>query len=191
MSISLPESDFGPVRRIITSHHSTDTDGSSVAIHDDLVPLQPVLNGMAHITPLYASLGLPTSSPHCLQSPDITSAMAMAPNVVMQGGVNCRITDVKPNFLINMHRTSSVDYNIMLKGSATLITPARKRDGDGKEGSGGEETRTVVREGEVVVQLGTLHAWESGPEGARWITVVVPAKPVEKDGNVFGDMEFQ
>lgn len=181
----MSDSQFGQFRRIITSHQPDDTDGSSVQIHDDQVTLTPVLDGMAHILPLFASKGLPSTSAHSLTADDITDAMNMAPNVVMEGGVNCRITDVKPNYLIKMHRTNSIDYNIIMAGSVTLITPIRHADGT--EG----EQRTAVKAGEIVCQRGTIHAWESGPEGARWITVVVPAKPVEKDGKTFAEVDFQ
>lgn len=37
----------------------------------------------------------------------------------------------------------------------------------------------------------TIHAWEAGEEGARWVTVVVAAKPVEKDGKVFEEVNFE
>ncbi|ORY20474.1 hypothetical protein BCR39DRAFT_475016, partial [Naematelia encephala] len=176
-------SPFGPVRRVLTSHDPSDTDGSNVKIHDDQVSLAPVLDGNAFITTLFSHYDLPTTSTHSLDNQAIQAAVDAAPNVVMPGGVNGKVTDVQPNYYIAMHRTNSVDYNIMVKGQATLITP-KSGGGDGLE-------RTVVKAGEVVIQRGTLHAWESGPEGARWITVVVPALPIEKDGNVFGEVDFK
>lgn len=78
-------------------------------------------------------------------------------------------TDMPPHAYAVMHRTNSVDYNIVVKGSMTLITP----------GPDGEEQETVVNVGDVVVQRGTIHAWRAGPEGVRFISVLLDAKPVE------------
>jgi hypothetical protein len=80
-----------------------------------------------------------------------------------------------------MHRTNSVDYNIIVGGWAWLITPL----GEGKE------VRTRVNAGEVVVQRGTIHAWEAGDEGARWVTVVVTAEAVEVGGKQLDEVDFQ
>jgi hypothetical protein len=79
-----------------------------------------------------------------------------------------------------MHRSNSIDYNVFVSGHAYLITPS----------ASGEEERTLVTAGEVVVQRGTLHAWEAGPEGARWVTVVVAALPVEVGGKPLEEVDF-
>ncbi|WWD16252.1 hypothetical protein CI109_100678 [Kwoniella shandongensis] len=168
-------------RRIITSHDPSDTTGDSVTFHDDTIPLKPVLDGNAHMSPLYSSPGLPTTSPHQVTPEHVTKAMANVQGVVMPGGVNGQVTVLEPNFFVKYHRTSSVDYNIMLEGSAWLIVP------DGKGG----ERKTEVKAGEMVVQTGTLHAWQAGPNGSRWVTVVVHALPVEKDGKVLEDVDFK
>lgn len=101
--------------------------------------------------------------------------------MALPGGVNGQVTDVVPGYRIDMHRTNSLDYNIMVRGSAYLITP--RKDGG--------EVRTLVKADEVVVQCGTLHAWEAGEEGARWVTVVVDAEGVKKDGKVFPEVDFR
>lgn len=171
---------YGPFRRILTSHSAQDTDGSHVSIHDATVPMTTGLNGNASFTPLFATLGLPTTTPATLDDKGIEDAMALAPSVVTPDGVNAQVTDLKPGFRVDMHRTNSVDYNIFIHGSAYLITP----DGEGKE------VRTLVKAGEIVVQRGTLHAWEAGPEGARWCTVVVAALPVEVGGKPLSEVAF-
>jgi hypothetical protein len=78
-----------------------------------------------------------------------------------------------------MHRTPSIDYNIIVKGEATLITP---------DGNGGT-VETLAKPGDVVVQRGTLHAWRAGPEGVRWICVLISAERVEgEDGKDLPDV---
>lgn len=176
-----PSSSFGPVRRILTSHTPNDTDGSDVTIFDDHLTLNPVLDGNAHVRHLFSHLGVPAISSHSITSSEIDAAAGAVPGVVYPGGVNGQITDVAPYYRIGMHRSNSIDYNIFLSGSATLITPSK---------DGGGETRTEVGAGEIVIQRGTLHGWEAGPEGARWCTVVVAALPVEKDGRVFAEVDF-
>lgn len=173
---------YGPFRRILTSHTPSDVDGMHVAIHDSAVPMATGLGGNASFSPLFATLGLPTTTPATLDDGSIASALALAPSVVTPNGVNAQVTDLKPNFRVDMHRSNSVDYNVFLHGSAYLITP----DGADKE----KEARTLVRAGEVVVQRGTLHAWEAGPEGARWVTVVVAALPVEVGGKALAEVDF-
>ncbi|KAI9635763.1 uncharacterized protein MKK02DRAFT_26075 [Dioszegia hungarica] len=174
-----------PVRRIVTSHLPSSTPGSSVNQTTDLVPLRPVLSGAA-VVPLHSSLGCPTTSTPYLSSEDITAAMDRVPGVLMPNGVNCQMTDLKPGFQVPMHRTNSVDYNIVTGGSVWHITPTGKKGADGTD----EEERVLVRVGEVVVQRGTLHAWEAGPEGARWVCVVIAALPVEIDGKSLEEVAF-
>lgn len=168
-------------RRIITSHHASDTDGSNVQIHDDTLTMRPVLEGNAHMTPLFAHLDVPAKSTHSITTDGIKEAMSLAPSVVTPNGVNGQVTDVAPGFKIGMHRTNSIDYNVFLKGSAWLITPG---------GEGKEDNRVLVKAGEVVVQRGTIHAWEAGDEGARWCTVVVSALPVEAGGKELEEVDF-
>src|SRR6266403_1709347 len=43
-----------------------------------------------------------------------------------------------------MHRTSTIDYGIVLEGEITLIL---------------DEDETVVKAGDIVIQRGTNHAW--------------------------------
>lgn len=169
-----------PLRCIITSHDDAVNDGSAVVLHDEQVAVNPILGGQAAVVPLFASLGLPATSTATLSKSNIEDARALSPEVVTPGGVNGQVTDLAPGFLVDMHRTNSIDYNIFINGSAYLLTP----DGVGIK-------RTLVKAGEVVVQRGTLHAWEAGPEGARWCTVVVAALPVEIAGKALEEVGFK
>ncbi|KAL1413225.1 hypothetical protein Q8F55_000978 [Vanrija albida] len=170
----------GPFRRIITSHASSDTDGSRVELHDDTPAFRTALDGGAAFTALFATLGLPAVSAHTIDKQGIDEAAALAPAVVTPNGVNCQVTDLAPGFRVAYHRTNSVDYNILLAGSVYLITP----DGD-------SETRTLVKAGEIVIQRGTIHGWEAGPEGARWVSVIVNAEPVAAGGKPLEEVDFQ
>jgi mannose-6-phosphate isomerase-like protein (cupin superfamily) len=57
-------------------------------------------------------------------------------------GASHTLPDNPPHPL--MHRTETIDYGIVLEGEVTLIL---------------DESETLVRAGEIVVQRGTSHAW--------------------------------
>jgi hypothetical protein len=166
----------------MTSHSPSDTDGCKVQIHDDTLTFKPVLNNQVGLTPLYSTLHCPTTLDHTLTPDDITASTSRVKDVVLKDGVNGQVTVLMPGFKTPLHRTNSVDYNIFLEGSAWLITPT----GTGS----GEESRVEVKAGEVAIQRGTLHAWEAGRKGARWVTVVVDAKAVEIEGKPLDEVPF-
>jgi len=88
--------------------------------------------------------------------------------LVSTHGTNCGITEMAPGGKAPMHRTHSIDYNILISGQITHILE------DGSE-------QTITEPGSIVVQRGTLHAWEnrSKTEWARWVSVLVDAKPAQ------------
>ncbi|KIL70867.1 hypothetical protein M378DRAFT_67085 [Amanita muscaria Koide BX008] len=85
-------------------------------------------------------------------------------------GTNFRFTDLSPGHIIPMHRTSSVDYNVLVFGELILIT----EDGAEKH----------LSPGDVVVQKGTIHAWKnpSSTTWARLVSVLIPAEPAVVQG---------
>ena len=116
--------------------------------------------------------------------------------VVLQDGVNGQITDLPPNQGVGYHRTNSIDYNILLGGSVWLITPSTDpKYAQGGKANGNEKAKpgevwTLVKAPGMVVQRGTMHAWQATDEGARWITVVVSAAAVEVGGKALEERDF-
>jgi len=95
-------------------------------------------------------------------------------NIVMRDGTVFRYTDLAPGASAAMHRTSSMDYNILIQGKLLLVME------DGSE-------TLMETPGDVIIQRGTLHAWRNpGPEWTRWISVLVDAKPAVVDGKTLG-----
>ncbi|KAG8746009.1 hypothetical protein FRC10_006348 [Ceratobasidium sp. 414] len=89
--------------------------------------------------------------------------------LVVPNGSNFRVTDLGPGQVTPMHRTTSVDYNIMVSGRAVHVL----EDGSEQE----------VGPGDVVVQRGTHHRWENRTDDwARWISVLIHALPVVVNG---------
>jgi quercetin dioxygenase-like cupin family protein len=61
-------------------------------------------------------------------------------------GTKIRINEFPPGVVSPVHRTQSVDYGIVLDGEMVLVL---------------DDSETVLRAGDVVVQRGTSHRWEN------------------------------
>ena len=67
----------------------------------------------------------------------------------------------KPDTKPLWHRTTTLDYNILLEGELVMLV---------------ETGEVILHPGDVVVQRNTLHAWKNGSTTApvRWVAVLVP-----------------
>ncbi|PQE14286.1 cupin 2 domain-containing protein [Rutstroemia sp. NJR-2017a BVV2] len=132
-------SPYPPVRVITTSHTPT---GRSTIHSDALLPAHhpfgPTASGF---TTIHSIPSLPAS----LITPP-TSSPPSIPRPLPNGTVLCT-TDFPPNYITPTHRTVTCDYMVVLKGELVLRV------------DGGEER--VLKEGDVVVQRGTMHTWEN------------------------------
>ncbi len=73
-----------------------------------------------------------------------------------------------------MHRTTSVDYGVVLTGTIILILDAEE---------------VTLSAGDVLVQRGTMHGWRNpGPEPCEIAFVLVGARPVELAGDELGNI---
>jgi hypothetical protein len=176
---------FGPQRRIVTSHGPLqgETQEPPVVVHTDEIAPRAIRTpenptGLeAWIAPIWTNTH-PAINTYGMERDEADEAQG---RLVIPGGSNLQVTDLAPNVAVGMHRTPSIDYNIIVKGEATLITP---------DGNGGT-VETLARPGDVVVQRGTLHAWRAGPEGVRWICVLISAERVKgEDGKELPDVEL-
>jgi len=82
-------------------------------------------------------------------------------------GTNMQATELPPNIQTPLHRTSSLDYNILVEGEVVLLLE------DGTE-------KHLKNPGDTVIMKGGLHAWRnpSKDKTVRWITVLLSAEPV-------------
>ncbi|KAF5617225.1 cupin domain protein [Fusarium tjaetaba] len=141
-----------PLRRIVTGHNNT---GQAIIKYDDKITAKVVPHGAA-----LRSLWITDSSPADLSS---QSDNADAKVGIFNNGSVFRIVDFPPRTSGHMHRTISIDYAIVQKGTAVLVLD------DG--------SRTSVGEGDVVVQQGTMHGWDNPTdEWVRLLVVLLPAK---------------
>jgi quercetin dioxygenase-like cupin family protein len=63
-----------------------------------------------------------------------------------RNGTQLRINELPPGACSPMHRTQTVDYGIVLDGEVVLVL---------------DDSETVLRAGDVVVQRGTNHRWQN------------------------------
>ncbi|KAI8982888.1 hypothetical protein BD414DRAFT_419244 [Trametes punicea] len=157
------------LRRVVTGHRAAD--GVAIVKSDDVIPSREDGHPDLRVGPLWATGSLPVDDNN-----DETDGTARRPDgdfgIVMKSGTNLQFTDLAPGATAAMHRTSSVDHNILIRGKLILVME------DGSE-------TLLDQPGDVVVQRGTIHAWRNpGPEWARWITVVIDAKPAVVNGKV-------
>ncbi|MCJ1392595.1 hypothetical protein MMC18_005465 [Xylographa bjoerkii] len=103
--------------------------------------------------------------------------------LVIPNGTACRVVDIGPlSVSVDketgkeatplMHRTQSLDYGIVVSGEVELILDSG-------------ETRTM-RQGDVAVQRGTMHAWrnKSETEWCRMVFVLIASEEVVVEGRV-------
>ncbi|KAJ6509499.1 hypothetical protein C8R47DRAFT_28227 [Mycena vitilis] len=157
------------VRRIVTSHtpEGLGTIQDDSALHFEDIP------GMAgaRAAALWVTRdGLPTNDNNTSED----GADRIVDGIVQPNGTNLRCTDLAPGAATPMHRTTSVDYNILLQGKLIMIT------------DDGSETH-LKTPGDTVIQKGTMHAWRNpSTEWARWMCVVLAAEPAVVGGKILG-----
>ncbi|KAK5101193.1 hypothetical protein LTS08_004799 [Lithohypha guttulata] len=148
-----------PVRRIVTDHSP---DGKAIIGQDQILtpgnPLDPSGGPPPpnSLIPGFTSIFRTDGHPASAQGP-WTDPHGQMQNLVSNEGVVCRIVDFPPvpedaprelKDQVNIfHRTTSVDYGVVLEGELDLVLD------DG--------VRTTVGRGDVVVQRGTNHLWQN------------------------------
>ncbi|KAG7413546.1 hypothetical protein LZL87_011866 [Fusarium oxysporum] len=125
-----------PLRRIVTGHNDA---GQAIIKYDDKFTAQIVPHGAA-----LKSLWVTDSSPADLSTPGDNAEAEVG---IINNGSIFRIVDFPPRSSGHIHRTISIDYVIVQKGTVVLVLD------DG--------SKTSVGEGDVVVQQGTMHGWDN------------------------------
>ena len=133
-------------RRIVTGH---DENGVSVVVSDGSPPQHHSMHGpsigAAFIEMWNAALAVPL----------LTSVEAREPNereftIMPVAGHLLRILEVYPpkagGKRTAMHRTQTLDYVVIIEGELVLVL---------------EDSEVALKQGDVVVQRGTNHAWEN------------------------------
>jgi quercetin dioxygenase-like cupin family protein len=137
------------VRRIVTGH---DAEGMAIFASDATVEEGPL--GAV----VWSTNALPANNSDPAQS-------AREPAGIASGGSVIRVMTIEPGHRSPMHRTQTLDYGVVLEGAINLELD----DGAVKS----------VQAGDIVVQRGTIHAWENVTDKpCRIAFILIAAEPL-------------
>ena len=156
-----------PVRRVVTGH---DAAGKAVVVSDATFDSIPNPKGTARFTLLWTSATAP------VDNDDATDGRDRNVDLTLPGGSVIRVVDMLPLTTAPMHRTSSLDYGIVVSGSIELLLD--------------DDSATLVEQGGIIVQRGTIHSWRnpSAEETARVVFVLLDAITATVDGKPLPDI---
>ena len=148
------------IRRVVTGH---DASGKAVVAIDEIS--KNVISRRAnHESCVIWTTTIPTNN-----DGDADDGLRKVGTVDPDGTV-FRLVEYGPGVTPRNHRTKSVDYAIVLSGAIDV-----ELDG----------TMVHLKQGDVLVQRGTIHNWiNRGTEPCVVAFVLVAAKPVERDGKL-------
>jgi quercetin dioxygenase-like cupin family protein len=154
------------IRRIVTGHN---TEGLAVFTDDALFHTVVIPSGDAAFRTIWTTLDVPADLN------DETDGAKRDAGLTLKGGSVIRVVDMLPNCSSPMHRSSSIDYGIILSGKIELELD-----------NGSVKT---IGQGGIIVQRGTIHKWRnpSLTEICRIVFVLTEAKPYVFNGEPLTD----
>lgn len=146
-------------RRIVTGHD--DAGHSMVMINEETVLKKAMRPGVSSSL-LWWTDAVPASNE------GRQDVAAEATGTTVENGVVFRLVQYDPGVAPRRHRTSSIDYAVVLSGEIDLEL---------------DKETVTLRAGDVLVQRGSIHNWiNRGDQPALVAFVLVAAKPVTAAG---------
>ncbi|KAI5898547.1 uncharacterized protein SCHCODRAFT_02612427 [Schizophyllum commune H4-8] len=133
------------LRRVVTGNNER---AEGIVTHNSLAPAQTmaIAKGARGTTLWVTTDGLPTNDNNSTEDGAQRSlSNDYALGMTHPQGASLRSTDLAPGAVTPMHRTSSVDYNILVAGEVILLMD------DGSE-------TYLNNPGDTVIQRGAMHA---------------------------------
>ena len=147
-------------RRIVTGH---DARGKAIVERDEIITGYVTPTGDAGLTALWATDSFPCNNEDRRDGRDLIHGL-----VSPQGSV-LRIVDMLPHSRSPFHRTTSLDYGIVVSGQVDLELD------DG--------LMVTMKAGDIVMQRGTIHAWVNTTDTPCSIVfVLIGARDIVIDG---------
>lgn len=147
-------------RRVVTGH---DEEGRAVVLIDEIAT-NVISRRPNHQSCVVWSTGEFPADNSTNEDGGLRPVGTVDPN-----GTVFRIVEYQPGVAPRKHRTESIDYAVVLKGEIDM----ELEDGN----------FVHLRQGDVLVQRGTVHNWHNrGTEPCVIAFVLVAAKPVERGG---------
>ena len=154
------------IRRVVTGHTS---DGTAVFASDEAYETVVIPSGDAAMATIWTTATVPADLN------DETDGRERDAGTTLKGGSVIRVVDMLPGAASPMHRTSSIDYGIVISGRIELELD--------------NEVFKTIGAGSIIVQRGTIHRWRnpSPDEICRIVFVLTEAKPFTIDGKPLAD----
>jgi quercetin dioxygenase-like cupin family protein len=153
------------LRRVVTGH---DEAGRSMVMIDEEAVLKPAMRPGVSSSLLWWTDAVPANN----DGREDVAAHAIGTTV--QDGAVFRVVQYDPGVAPRRHRTSSIDYAVVLCGEIDLELDA--------------ETVTL-RAGDVLVQRGTMHNWIVRGEAPALVAfVLLAARPVTAAGAALSEV---
>jgi mannose-6-phosphate isomerase-like protein (cupin superfamily) len=151
------------IRRVVTGH---DRDGRAIVAIDEIA------SNVISRRPQHASCVIWSTGTFPSDNSDALDGGARAVATTDPNGSVFRLVEYGPGVAPRNHRTESVDYAVVLSGEIDM-----EIDG----------TTVHLRQGDVLVQRGTIHNWNNrGTVPCVIAFVLIAAKPVERAGTALG-----
>lgn len=149
------------IRRIVTGHTC---DGTAIFSSDESFETVVIPTGDAAMATIWTTATVPADCN------DETDGRLRDAGTTLKGGSVIRVVDMLPNASSPMHRTSSIDYGIVMSGKIVLELD--------------NQVFKTVEAGGIIVQRGTIHQWRnpSNTEICRIVFVLTEAKPYIVNG---------
>lgn len=154
------------IRRIVTGHAE---DGKAIFTIDDEIETVVIPTGDAAMATFWTTASVPADCN------DQTDGRIREAGTTLKGGSVIRVVDMLPGASSPMHRSSSIDYGIVLSGEIELELD--------------DKVFKTVGIGGIIIQNGTIHKWRnpSPSEICRIVFVLTEAKPFEVNGEPLSD----
>ena len=154
------------IRRIVTGHTK---DGTAVFTSDETFETKVIPTGDAAFSLIWTTASVPADLN------DATDGRLREAGTTLNGGSVIRVVDMLPGAQSPFHRSSSIDYGIVMSGEIELELD--------------NQVKKTVGPGGIIVQRGTIHLWRnpSSTEICRIIFILTEAKPFEVNGNPLED----
>jgi quercetin dioxygenase-like cupin family protein len=147
-------------RRIVTGH---DKAGKAIVERDEVITGYLTPTGDAGLTALWATDSFPCNNTDPRDGRDLIHGL------VTSSGSVLRFVDMLPHSRSPFHRTTSLDYGIVVSGEVYLELD--------------DDHLVLMKQGDVVMQRGTIHAWVNKSDTPCTIVfVLLGAQPILVDG---------
>lgn len=156
-----------PIRRVVTGHTQ---EGTAIFTSDQSFETTIIPSGDAAMTTIWITATVPADCN------DTTDGRERDAGTTLRGGSVIRVVDMLPNASSPLHRTSSIDYGIVISGKIELELD--------------KQVFKTIEAGGIIVQRGTIHRWRnpSSEEICRIVFVLTEAKAFEVNGVALEDV---